>query len=214
VNGAVPPPIDAWLRELEVEVVGASGVPDSEAISRDVVLDGERRFDLRVTIAWVAGIGISLWAYYGLEAMEIPRRVLHRMLRANFDYPFVKFAMTDDDRPMLVTELPASAMSREELARGLVRLTIVADRLLEETASAVADRALLPDWSGRIPRNPRLLAGCAAAPHERAAPQQALRLEADRRCGVRGRSRRGRERGRARSRLGSLRAAHECGLPH
>jgi len=158
VNGAVPPPIDAWLRELEVEVVGASGVPDSEAISRDVVLDGERRFDLRVTIAWVAGIGISLWAYYGLEAMEIPRRVLHRMLRANFDYPFVKFAMTDDDRPMLVTELPASAMSREELARGLVRLTIVADRLLEETASAVADRALLPDWSGRIPRNPRLLA--------------------------------------------------------
>ena len=158
MNGAVPPPIDAWLRELEVEVVGASGVPDSEAISRDVVLDGERRFDLRVTIAWVAGIGISLWAYYGLEAMEIPRRVLHRMLRANFDYPFVKFAMTDDDRPMLVTELPASAMSREELARGLVRLTIVADRLLEETASAVADRALLPDWSGRIPRNPRLLA--------------------------------------------------------
>ena len=158
MNGAVPPPIDAWLRELEVEVVGASGVPDSEAISRDVMLDGERRFDLRVTIAWVAGIGISLWAYYGLEAMEIPRRILHRMLRANFDYPFVKFAMTDDDRPMLVTELPASAMSREELARGLVRLTIVADRLLEETASAVADRALLPDWSGRVPRNPRLLA--------------------------------------------------------
>jgi len=158
VNGAVPPPIDAWLRELEVEVIGASGVPDSEAISRDVMLDGERRFDLRVTIAWVAGIGISLWAYYGLEAMEIPRRILHRMLRANFDYPFVKFAMTDDDRPMLVTELPASAMSREELARGLVRLTIVADRLLEETASAVADRALLPDWSGRMPRNPRLLA--------------------------------------------------------
>ena len=158
MNGAVPPPIDAWLRELEVEVIGASGVPDSEAISRDVMLDGERRFDLRVTIAWVAGIGISLWAYYGLEAMEIPRRILHRMLRANFDYPFVKFAMTDDDRPMLVTELSASAISRDELARGLVRLTIVADRLLEETASAVADRALLPDWNGRVPRNPRLLA--------------------------------------------------------
>ena len=158
MNDAVPPPIDAWLSELGVEVVGASGVPGAEAISRDVVLDGERRFDLRVTIAWVAGIGISLWAYYGLEAMEIPRRVLHRMLRANFDYPFVKFAMTDDDRPMLVTELSASAISRDELARGLVRLTIVADRLLEETASAVADRALLPDWNGRVPRNPGLLA--------------------------------------------------------
>jgi len=157
VNDTVPPPVDAWLAELGVEVVGASGAPGAEAISRDVVLDGERRFDLRVTIAWVAGMGISLWAYYGLEAMEIPRRILHRMLLANFYYPFVKFAMTDDDRPMLVSELPASAVSRDELARGLVRLTIVADRLLEETAGAVADRAQLPDWGGRIPRNAALL---------------------------------------------------------
>jgi hypothetical protein len=157
VNEAAPPPIDEWLAALRVEVVGASGAAGAEAISRDVVLDGERRFDLRVTIAWVAGIGLSLWAYYGLEAMEVPRRVLHRMLRANFDYPFVKFAMTDDDRPMLVTELPARAVTREELARALVRLTVVADRLLEETASAVADRAVLPDWSERVSRNPALL---------------------------------------------------------
>ena len=154
---AGPPPIDEWLAALGVEVVGASGAPGAEAISRDVLLDGERRFDLRVTIAWVAGIGLSLWAYYGLEAMEVPKRVLHRMLRANFDYPFVKFAMTDDDRPMLVTELPAPALTRDELARALVRLTVVADRLLEETALAVADRAVLPDWSERMPRNARLL---------------------------------------------------------
>ena len=126
------------------------------------MLDGERRFDLRVTIAWVAGIGLSLWAYYGLEDMEIPRRVLYRMLRANFDYPFVKFAMTEDDRPMLVTELPASAVTLEELGRSLVRLTVVADRLLEETASAVADRAVLPDWSDRQPRNAALLAANSA----------------------------------------------------
>jgi hypothetical protein len=111
-----------------------------------------------VTIAWVEAVGISLWAYYGLEAMEIPRRVLHRMLRANFEYPFVKFALTDDDRPMLVAELPAGAVSLEELGRGLVRLTVVADRLLEETASAVADRGVLPDWADRISRNQVLLA--------------------------------------------------------
>jgi hypothetical protein len=109
-------------------------------------------------VAWVDGVGLSLWAYYGLEAMEIPKRVFHRMLRADFDYPFVKFALTDDDRPMLMTELPPAAVSREELARGLVRLAIVADRLLEETAAAVADRGTLPDTSGRTCRNPDLLA--------------------------------------------------------
>jgi len=141
-----------------VETVGGSGDASGPAFSRDVVLDGERRFDLRVTVAWVAGVGGSLWAYYGPEAMEVPKRVYHRMLRANFDYPFVKFAMTDDDRPMLMTELPSAALDRDELGRGLVRLVIVADRLLEETSGAVADRGILPDWSDRAARNAGLLA--------------------------------------------------------
>ncbi len=148
-----PPPLDDLLAELGVEVIGASGTPGDPAMTRDVMLDGLRRFDLRTTVAWVDGVGTSLWAYYGLEAMEIPKRIYARMLRANFDYPFVKFAMTDDDRPMLMTELPMGAVDRDELGRGLVRLTVVADRLLEETAHAVADRGILPDWSDRVSRN-------------------------------------------------------------
>jgi hypothetical protein len=156
------PPIDRWLAELGVETVGATGSPDGEAFSRDVVVDGRRRYDLRITVAWVAGVGLSLWAYYGLEAMEIPKRVFGRMLRANFDYAFVKFAMTDDDRPMLMSELPAASLDRDELGRALVRLAIVADRLLDETATAVADRGLLPDWEGRTSRNPALMAAYAA----------------------------------------------------
>jgi hypothetical protein len=150
------PPIDRWLGELGLEVVGSTADPTARAFSRDVIVDGLRRFDLRVTVAWVAGVGCSLWAYYGLEAMEIPKRTFSRMLRANFDYPFVKFAMTDDDRPMLMTELPSSSLTRDELGRGLVRLTVVADRLLEETAPAVADRGVLPDWTERVSRNPGL----------------------------------------------------------
>jgi hypothetical protein len=151
------PPFDRWIAELGLEVVGATGGPGDAAAGRDLVIDGRRRLDLRVTVAWVAGVGCSLWAYYGLEAMEIPKRVYARMLRANFDYPYVKFALTDDDRPMLMTELPTAALSKDELGRGLVRLAIVADRLLEETAAAVADRGLLPDWSDRSPRTAALL---------------------------------------------------------
>lgn len=149
--------IDAWLEALGLEVVASSGAAGDPAFSRDIVVDGDRRFDLRVTVAWVSGVGCSLWAYYGLEAMEIPKRTYARMLRANFDYPFVKFAMTDDDRPMLMTELPAAALDRDELGRGIARLAVVADRLLEETANAVADRGLLPDWTDREPRNRSLM---------------------------------------------------------
>lgn len=140
-----------------MDVVAGSGAAGEPAITRDVLLDGERRFDLRVTVAWLDGVGLSLWAYYGQEAMEIPRRVLHAMLRANFEQPMVKFAMTDDERPMLMTELPAEATNPHELGRALARLAIVADRLLEETAPAVADRGQLPDWSDRVGRNPELL---------------------------------------------------------
>ncbi|MGI8999193.1 MAG: YbjN domain-containing protein [Candidatus Limnocylindria bacterium] len=150
-------PIDDWLDALGLEVVASAGEADDPAFSRDVIVDGDRRFDLRITVAWVSGVGCSLWAYYGLEAMEIPKRIYARMLRANFDYPFVKFAMTDDDRPMLMTELPAAALDQDELGRAVARLAVVADRLLEETATAVADRGLLPDWSDRQPRNRRLM---------------------------------------------------------
>ena len=141
-----------------MEVIGGAGSSGDPAFSRDVLLDGARRFDLRATVAWVEGVGLSAWAYYGDEEMEIPKRVYARMLRANYEYPFIKFALTDDDRPMLMTELPPAGLDREALARTLVRLTIVADRLLEETAAAVADRGSLPDWSGRTPRNSALLA--------------------------------------------------------
>ena len=139
-------------------MIGGGGSSGDPAFSRDVLLDGARRFDLRATVAWVEGVGLSAWAYYGDEEMEIPKRVYARMLRANYEYAFVKFALTDDDRPMLMTELPAAGLDREALARTLVRLTIVADRLLDETAAAVADRGSLPDWSGRTPRNEALLA--------------------------------------------------------
>ena len=155
-------PIDAWLAELGIEVVAAAGGSREAAFSRDLVVDGERRFDLRMTVAWVAGVGCSLWAYYGPEAMEIPKRTYARMLRANFDYAFVKFALTDDDRPMLMTELPTAGLDRHELGRAIVRMTVVADRLLEETAAAVADRGILPDWSEHTSRNPGLLAAYRA----------------------------------------------------
>jgi hypothetical protein len=138
-------------------VVDGSGQPGDAAMSRDLVLDGERRFDLRVTVAWVEGLALSLWAYYGDEGMEIPKRVYHRMLRASFDHPFIKFAMTEDDRPMLMTEVLPASVSRDELGRSLARLVIVSDRLLDDTAPAAADRGQLPDWSDRQGRNPQLL---------------------------------------------------------
>lgn len=138
------------------------GEATDPAYSRDLILDGSRRFDLRVTVAWVAGLGLSAWAYYGDEGMEAPKRVLARMLRANYEYALVKFALTDDDRPMLMVELPPDGLSQDALGRALTRLLVVADRLMDETAAAIADRGVLPDWTDRVGRNPGLLAAYRA----------------------------------------------------
>ena len=151
------PPLDRWLSGLGLEVVDRRDDATGLSVSRDVILDGNRRFDMRVTVAWVADIGLSVWAYYGQESMEIPRRVLLRMLHAHFEFPMVKFALSDDDRPILMTELPPGAVTSDEVGRTLARIAIVADRLLEETSSAIRDRGELPDWSGRRSRNLALL---------------------------------------------------------
>jgi hypothetical protein len=151
------PPLDNWLADLGLETVSQTAALRDEALSRDVILDGERRFDLRVTIAWVAGMGLHLWGYYGPDAMELPRRTLLRLLGANAEFPFVKFAVTEEDRPMLIAELPPSAVDRDELGRALARMVLVADRLVHDTAPAIADRGRLPDWTGRVSRNRQLM---------------------------------------------------------
>ena len=171
-------------------MIGGAGTQTDAAFSRDLLLDGARRFDLRVTVAWVDGVGLSAWAYYGDEGLEVPKRIYARMLRANFEYPFVKFGLTDDDRPMLTAELPPSGLERDALARALVRLVVVADRLLEETVAAVADRGILPDWSGRVPRNRALLDGYRAEveasmpPWEGPAPRRRRRTLLERLLGT------------------------------
>ena len=66
------PPLDDWLADLGLETVSRTAALRDDALSRDVILDGERRFDLRVTIAWVAGMGLHLWGYHGPDAMELP----------------------------------------------------------------------------------------------------------------------------------------------
>ncbi len=102
-------------------------------------------------------MGLHLWGYYGPDAMELPRRTLLRLLGANAEFPFVKFAVTEEDRPMLIAELPPSAVDRDELGRALVRMVLVADRLVQDTAPAIADRGRLPDWTGRVSRNRQLM---------------------------------------------------------
>jgi hypothetical protein len=65
-------------------------------------------------------------------------------LRWNDEFPFLKFSIAEDERPILAAELPIESADADELGLALARIVAVSDRLLEESA----------DWlwiGGRIP---------------------------------------------------------------
>jgi hypothetical protein len=65
-------------------------------------------------------------------------------LRWNDEFPFLKFSIAEDERPILASELPIDAVDADALGLALARIVAVSDRLLEESA----------DWlwiGGRIP---------------------------------------------------------------
>jgi hypothetical protein len=51
-----------------------------------------------------------------------------KLLRWNDDLPFVKFSIGEDERPLLVAEIPVAQASRDALGLALARHLAVADR--------------------------------------------------------------------------------------
>ena len=56
-----------------------------------------------------------------------------KLLRWNDELPFVKFSVSDDERPMLLVEIPVAQASRDTLGLALARELAVADRLHDDS---------------------------------------------------------------------------------
>jgi hypothetical protein len=152
VSEAAPPPatVEGWLAEL--------GLSPPERLERESVaswdlgLDGRRRFDIRVTVIMDPAMGAVVWAHLAPPIAHTFRVSYRRLLRWNDELPFVKFALTDDDRPVLTVEIPLDRLDRDELGLAVARVLLVCDLLLEETAGWVWVAGRAPDWSARTSR--------------------------------------------------------------
>jgi hypothetical protein len=61
-------------------------------------------------------------------------RVSYRkLLRWNDELPFVKFAVSLDERPVLTAELPVEHLDEDALGRTLARLITICDLLLDDS---------------------------------------------------------------------------------
>lgn len=155
-----PADVERWLTDLGLEPVDRA---ERDGIaSWDLVLDGRRRFDLRVTIILDPALALICWAHFAPPISDMFRRSYRKLLRWNDEFPFAKFSVGEDERPLLAIELPiadAPAPPTEDgLGLALARIVGIADRLFEESAGWLWLGGRIPDQSNRVGRNPDFLA--------------------------------------------------------
>ncbi len=126
-----PAEIEAWLIELGLEPVERA---ERDGItSWDLVLDGRRRARLRITLILEPALALICWAHFAPPINDSFRKSYRKLLRWNDDLPFVKFSVSEDERPVLVAELPAAHLSCDAMGLALARQLAVADRFHTES---------------------------------------------------------------------------------
>lgn len=157
-SGAVVRPIDVerWLDELGLATLARA---DRDGVtSWDLRLDGRRRFDLPVTLILDPSLGLICWVHFAPPIGDAFRKSYRRLLRWNDEFPFAKFSLAEDDRPVLASEIPLRAADRDELGLAIARSLVIADQLLEESAGWLWIGGRIPDQSGRVSRGSALIA--------------------------------------------------------
>src|SRR5688572_15687978 len=154
-----PADVERWLADLGLEPVERA---DRDGItSWDLVLDGRRRFDLRVTVILDPSLALICWAHFAPPINDMFRKSYRKLLRWNDEFPFAKFSVGEDERPLLAVELPIEALATgdgtDALGLALTRIVGIADRLLDDAKSWLWIGGKAPDQGDRTPRNAALL---------------------------------------------------------
>ena len=150
-----PADIERWLDELGLRPEART---DREGVtSWDFRLDGRRRFDVPVTLILDPALALIVWVHFAPPIGDAYRKSYRRLLRWNDEFPFAKFSLAEDERPILTVELTAATARRDDLGIASARSLASADRLLEESAGWLWIGGRIPDTSGRASRGAALL---------------------------------------------------------
>jgi hypothetical protein len=148
--------VDQWLAELDVEPVERASREGVE--SWDLVLDGVRRRGVRVTVILDPEVALVCWVHYAPPLNDSFRVSYKKLLRWNDELPFVKFAISTDERPVLTSELATGQLDRDALGLTLARLVAVCDLLVEQSVDWLWPHAKKVPTPEGEPRNARLMA--------------------------------------------------------
>jgi hypothetical protein len=150
-----PADVERWLAGLGLEPLARA---DRDGVtSWDLRLDGRRRFDLPVTLILDPALALICWVHFAPPIMDAYRKSYRKLLRWNNEYPFAKFSLAEDDRPILATEIPLEAASEDHLGAVIARSLLIAEQLLEESASWLWIGGRIPDQTERVSRGASLI---------------------------------------------------------
>ena len=117
--------VDRWLADLGLEPIDRA---ERDGISSwDLRLDGRERPDIRVTIILDPASALFVWVHFAPPLNDSFRVSYRQFLRWNDELPFVKFALAEDDRPVLTAEVTTGLLERDTLGLTLCRLLAVCD---------------------------------------------------------------------------------------
>ena len=111
-----------------------------------------------VTVILDPAVGAFVWLHMAPPIGDGLRKSYRKLLRWNDEFPFVKFSLAADARPIATVEIPPDRLDRDALGVGIVRLLAVCDVLLEETAAWIWVGGRMPDQRARVGRHGGLFA--------------------------------------------------------
>ena len=150
-----PEDVERWFAELGLaprERADREGV-----VSWDLFIDGHRRFDLRLTVILEPAVAVICWAHYAPPLTDMFRKSYRKLLRWNDEFPFAKFSVSEDERPLLAIEIPIETADADQLGLAIARILGIADRLIEESKGWIWLGGRIPDQGDRTSGNQSLL---------------------------------------------------------
>ena len=150
-----PADVEDWFADLGLTPTERA---DRDGIaSWDLVLDGRRRFDLRITVILDPAMAVICWAQYAPPINDYFRKSYRKLLRWNDEFPFAKFSVSEDERPVLAVEVAAAEADADALGLAIARILGIADTLLDESKDWLWIGGRMPDPGDRRPANGAVL---------------------------------------------------------
>jgi hypothetical protein len=129
--------VDGWLAEL-----GLTPIERDEregATSWDLVLDGRKRRALRTTLILDPAVALVAWVHLAPPISDSFRKTYRQLLRWNDELPFAKFAVSEDERPILTAEIAANSLDRDAVGGLLARVLAIADLVHDDSMKLMGE---------------------------------------------------------------------------